>query len=475
VAGCQSNGPDGRASPRSPTTDLDQQATPTAPESVDVLVTTDGTSVTARGPEGVIAEGGDAGSVMQSVLETVPPRPESAGEPFPDDVPVPGRHVHFGRGSFPWTSQAVSTGANGLRITGQWYGTDWSAESSIESFLHFGNPDDFQGSHVGPKIAYLQYHGNDNARYFVSLDTATDDAEIGHVFGHRTKEAMVYGKPTGQGFVDNVSLHHLHVVFGGAIAIFEDGPGGIPADIKIEKCACNFPNTYAVVLRNPQRVQVDRVYGGLNFIDDSKGVVLIENPVPEFDNRPDTMQCQLNMIELEDGRGDFAATEPKDGVAVHIRSPDDAVTYNRIHQVRFPRARQLGHERFLTVDGRVAGGEYLTRDVTLEGIQLPPAHDRAIELTDAADCHVDVTVGADSTRELPGRFEDRTPLSPREAVSIENGRRNTVNGVGVNPGNPAATGPWNGAALEGATVLDDENDDLYRYVDGRWWRFGQAV
>jgi len=112
------------------------------------------------------------------------------------------------------------------------------------------------------------------------------------------------------------------VVFDHRCDSFEDGPGGIPADIKIEKCACNFPNTYAIVLRNTQRAQVDRVYGGLNFIDDSKGVVLIENPKPAFRGEPHTQQCHLFMVELE---ANESATAP---ATVRIRSPEDAVTLN---------------------------------------------------------------------------------------------------------------------------------------------------
>jgi hypothetical protein len=472
VAGCLDRAEQTSGTRNRPGTTVGQRSGPTTigRGQPSVVVTTDGTSVTATGTEGVIAEGDDAGAVLQAVFDTVTLRDQPGGRSFERGETPPGRHVHFGRGTFPWRSQAETTGANGIQITGEWYGTDWSAESEIESFLRFTNPAEWRGHHVGPTVRGFQYHGKGNAKHGIVVHAHTDDSTFESIVGYGTKESMIYAQPVGEReFYDNAYFRNLRAIGAGAVAILEDGPGGVPADVKFERCACNDPNTYGLIFRNSHRIEVDRFYAGLKK-EQAGGVVLLENPQidPEFGKQSHTQSCWFHMIELEDNRGEYLAEEPKDGAAVHIRTPDTATTYNRQHRITFPRARQLGRERFLKVEGSYRDDEALTRDITLEGLQEPAVHDTAVELVDVADCHVQIETRPDSTNELAGRFEESTPLEVREFVSEQNCRRTTVNGVGRNAGDPRRSGHWNGSGYEGAKVLDTENDTVYEYVDGSW-------
>jgi hypothetical protein len=48
------------------------------------------------------------------------------------------------------------------------------------------------------------------------------------------------------------------------------------------------------------------------------------------------------------------------------------------------------------------------------------------------------------------------------------GTRATYDGVGYNEGDPSTTGEWHEAGVEGSTVVDIVNDELYTYRRGRW-------
>jgi hypothetical protein len=452
LAGCSTLEQSTDANPR-------QRTTPSGAKP-SVFVTTDGTTVTATGPDGVIAEGGDAGAVVQTILDSFETRDAGMVKPYESGRP-PATHVHFGRGIFPWGTQATSTGANGVRITGNWIGTRLSADATIDSFLDFQNPPERGGYRPGPKISHLQFHGHGKADHFVTYDGATDDTAVEHVTGFGTRKSMIYAKPTGdrENF-DNARFRDLRLIYGGALAILEDGTG-LPADIKFEHCACNFPDTYAIVLRNAVRVQIDRVYGGLG--DEGKGVVLIENPPAEdfAGGEAGSKQCQLNMIEMEHHNADHQAA------AVHVRVPEDTTTANHTHEVRFPRAAPpRPKSQFLKVDGAVNDGVRLARDITLTGTQLPLTHGEAIEITDAADCHVDVT---------PTSYRKQRGLAARNATTVENGARITFDGVGRNAGSPAEGGEWLGNGYDGITVVDTTDGGLYTHVDGAWWDLGSAT
>jgi hypothetical protein len=403
-----------------------------------ILVTTDGSTVTAIDQDGVVDEGSDAGSVVQSVFDHV----EGLDGPQ-------GAWIHFPRGRYPWDSQAT-TGATGIHITGEWTATRLVATSDIDAFVRFSSQD---ASNIqrGPKIRSLEVDGKERADHFVSFD-AVDETNVEQVYGQNFGKSLIYARPVGdRENVDNARFRDLRVI-NGSLGIFE-GAAGKPADVKIETCAVNQPNEYGLILRNVTRFEVNRFYTGVGGENTCKGSVLLDNTAqPEWQGGapPHTQQCRFVMIEHEN----FGATP--DSAAVHIRAAEGAGSVSRNHQVIFPRGHAGDQERTLKVEAERQG---LIHDVELIGSQHEPPHPRAIELINAQDCRI----------HLAQNRED-----PRYGIVDENGVRNTVNDVGTNAGNPAETGEWSGEPYEGVTVVDTEGGGLYRYGNGQWWRIGEA-
>jgi hypothetical protein len=420
-------------------------------------VTTDGTTVVARQGSETIAEDSDAGAVLQTIFDQFEPwKPTEAGRAFlRGEAPMPGHHIRFGRGTFPFRTQAETTGANGFRITGTWFGTNLRAEKRIQSYFSFQNPPEvINGHRPGPQIGHLQYRGNNKADYFVTFENGNRGTAMEHVLGMQTREAMIYASPVEyrQNF-DNARFFGLRSHYA-PLAILE-GAAGSPADIRFVHCASWNPDNYAMILRNARRVQVDRFYGGLH--RDGKGVVLLENPPnPDFQGNEDgCAQCQLNMIEMEN-----VPPEGPPAQTVHVRVPEGSTTANSNHHVTFPRASPRG-QKLLTVDGRVHDGRPLARDITIRGTQLPLWGDPSIDLVNTADCHVDV-------RPISYRGTPAQATRDSMPISIENGRRNTINGLGTNAGDPRETGAWNDFGYEHVAVFDETTEQYYRFIHGEW-------
>jgi hypothetical protein len=419
-----------------------------------ILVTSegDGDLVTARDSEGVIAEDADAGRVMNAVFDAI----ESADGPQ-------GRHIHFTRGLFRWHQQAT-TAARGVRITGEWNGTRWYADSEIRSYLRFAK----EGGNIGrgPKISYLQYHGKGNAEYFLELD-AVDEGNVEHIYGTETTKGMIFGKPeVGNQFLDNCRFRDLRLQRGGAIAVMESGAAGIPADCKFEACACLHPDTYAFVFRDVQRMQIDRVFAGFGEGTDGMGAVLIENPGvgASAAAKRKTMGCQINMAEMEDKR------EDADGICVHVRTPEDSESRTSYsHVLSHLRAQQRESTKFLVVEDHGPG---TVEGIRLRGLQARPRHERAIVIDGAVECDLqfDAIGGKDP-------YEGRYSGSANNPASFvdDRGTRTILNGVSENAGSPAETGQWNDHGRRGVVVVDTEGGDLYTFADGQWWRFGTAT
>jgi hypothetical protein len=413
-----------------------------------VLVTTDGNTVTALDADGVIAEDADAGVVMGAVMDVLA-----------DDEGPPGRHVHFTRGIFRWHQQ-VTTAVPGVRITGEWNGTRWYADSEIRSFLRFAAPDSWILR--GPKISHLQYHGKGNADFFLELDTVSE-AAVEHVYGTGSIEGMIHGNPEeGRRNLDHCSFRECHVRRGGALAVMESGAGGIPADCKFETCVCLDPNTYGFVFRDVGRMQIDRVFTGITPDADGEGCVLVENPGvgDSAAAKRKTMGCRIHMAEIEDKR------DGADSVCVHVRTPEGAesgASYG--HRLTHLRAQQREQAKFLVVENHGPG---TLEGVTLRGLQVRPRHEEAIVIDGAVEC--DLQFGTRGGK-APYPRVDGVESDPRTFVD-DRGTRTIVNGVSYNAGSPTETGQWNGHGHEGVIVVDTDGGGLYTYADGQWWSLG---
>jgi hypothetical protein len=448
VAGCQSQ-PQRAGDDASRTTDASAATDPTTGQQRDpqtmfqngfpgIVVTTDGTTVTAVDGEGVVAEDADTGAVMASVFEAV----AEAGVPQ-------GRHVHFTRGEFPWHS-SVATGAVGLTITGEWNATRWNAESEIPWFVRFGEKDGWVLR--GPRVANLQYDAKGNADYFLRFDVVSQSL-VERIYGVDAVEAMILAKPDwGYRFVDHNWFRHCRAQ-GSSLAVMESGAAGIPADCKFERCICNDPGDYGLVLRDVHRIQVDRFFTGFGPDSTGDAGVLIENPaVGEADAaKRNTMGCQLNMVEIEDN------TDAANAAAVHIRSPADSHSQNNhSHQLHHIRARQNGDVKHLVVENE---GDGDLESIRLRGVMPRPLNEGAITIDGAVECDLEF--------EATGGIGGGDETDPRAFLTDE-GTRTILNGVSHNEGPPSEGGQWNGHGREGVTVLDTENRDLYVYADGEW-------
>jgi hypothetical protein len=404
-----------------------------------VVMSTDGSTVTATGPDGVIDEGGDAGAVLQSVVAQFTQREPAGG------------HVHFGAGVFPWSSEVESS--VGFRITGEWYATRLNAESEIPAFIKFSAaPDNIQH---GPKIEYLNVQGNDQAENFLWFD-ACDGVYVAHCSCRATTQSMIYVLPTGgQERYDNA--HYLDLRAYDTALAYHDVGTTWAADCKIEACAVNRPKSYGLILKNAERHEIVRFYSGWG-TGSADGVVLLE--LQNAENRSGKcIENHLHMIEMED----FTGGNP---TAITIRSAEDAIGVNQNHVIDFPRTHQSSGQQILSVQGSET---VPVRNVRLEGLQRTVEHEEAIELRNTMDCSLNYD------------YHGRTPP---EGVVESNAIRTRYNGVGYNQGDPRNSGEWSETGMvqpkwsselppanaggNGQLVLDQTTGDLYIYAGDGW-------
>jgi hypothetical protein len=394
-----------------------------------VLVTSDGTTVTATGPDGDVAEDADAGAVLQSVVDNTP-----------GEKPATGWRVHLTSGEFPF-GRRVRTGQQGLYITGNGYGTRLTATADMDAFFRFAQRD---GGHLnvgwGPRVFDILVDGLGNASNFVSLD-AVDETHVERVFAIGLGNAVVRAQPeSADQNVDNVRIRDIRCK-GCAVAEFRPGDDYKVADSKIERVAVNDPPEYGLVLDGVQRITVERIFTGIND-NGGEGSVLVTN------TRDDAETCDLYRIEMEDH------SEDPDGVALRFEQAEGSDYQNRYHAVHGVRATKWAEETFVVVDSSANAGK--TRDIRIEDPQLVPKEGQ-IELIDTRHCEVEIN------------REDA--LAQSIVTTTGASIRNLINGVGRNPGDPSdGTGPWANTPMEGTIVEDTENDDVYVAVGGTWRR-----
>jgi hypothetical protein len=417
--------PAGAATQAAPVNQLTRA--PQAPTEADVLVTTDGTTVTATGPDGVVAEGADAGAVLQSVVDNTP-----------GEKPATGWRVHLTSGEFPF-GQWVRTGQQGLYFTGNGYGTRLTATSDIDALFRFVQR---EGNHLnvgwGPRLFDFLVDGLGNASNFVSLD-AVDDSHVERIFGIGLTNAVVRAQPEyADQNVDNVRIRDIRCKEC-AVAEFRPGEDNKVADSKIERVACNNPPEYGLILDGVQRITVERIFTGVND-NGGDGSVLVTN------TNDDAETCDLYRIEMEDH------TDDPEGVALRFEQAEGSDYQNRYHYVDGIRSTKAGQEKFVVVDSSANPGK--TRDIRIENPQLVP-NEGQIELIDSRHCEIDLN------------REDR--LAQSVVTTSGAAVRHLINGIGRNGGDPSAgEGPWANTPMEGAVVKDTDNGGVYIAVDGTW-------
>lgn len=182
-----------------------------------------------------------------------------------------------------------------------------------------------------------------------------------------------------------------------------------------------------------------------------------------IDNNPDAAAFTTYSSTVNDIRFVVDNCDVLGGCSRAVRVHDNATPESRVEGVHVASATAsaiyIQAANINVSDCRIESADngfyVLGNNATIQGCDITGSASQDIQLDGATDCRISDT-----------RYS--------AFVAKNNADRYTLDGLGVNSGDPSAGGVWNGNGYEGVIVRDTTNANTYIYNNGGWSQIASA-